>query len=158
MVDGEKDYRFAKRCGINPTTMSLFLSGKRLPNTKNITQICEATGVTMDWLVKGVGDKYSPPPDKVSIIIDRGPGQDPEIAEAVRLGQSTTRPLNDRDLAALAASYIIDSGLPKNDRERLADLVREAFADPELLRLLLDAADLHFFRRKNGGEPPSKKD
>lgn len=46
---------FARRCGIAPSRLSEWLAGEQLPGLERLGRIAEQTGVSLDWLLSGVG-------------------------------------------------------------------------------------------------------
>jgi len=46
---------FARRCGVDQGQMGRYISGDREPMLSTLIQIAERAGVTLEWLVAGVG-------------------------------------------------------------------------------------------------------
>lgn len=57
--DGNQAW-FAKACKLYPTRVSGWLSGKALPGLESINAIALQTGVSVDWLMTGVGHDGQP--------------------------------------------------------------------------------------------------
>ncbi len=48
---------FAELLGVSKNTMLRYEKGYSVPDIETILKICEITGVALDWLAKGIGDK-----------------------------------------------------------------------------------------------------
>lgn len=57
---------FAKKIGINPSTLGNYEQGQSLPNIEVITRLCEECSVSSDWLIFGSSsqEKSQPPQRK----------------------------------------------------------------------------------------------
>lgn len=55
--DPKSDRAFARRAGIGPTNLQNYLNGA-LPRADKAAQIADATGVSIEWLITGRGEKY----------------------------------------------------------------------------------------------------
>ncbi len=49
---------FARRSGVPDTSLRNYISNQKKPGLDALTAISEASGITVDWLVKGKGIKY----------------------------------------------------------------------------------------------------
>lgn len=58
LLPGEKKKDFAARIGIEPNTLSGYLARGRLPSFEVLHKISQATGVSIEWLKTGEGQKY----------------------------------------------------------------------------------------------------
>lgn len=50
---GQSVYAFARHCGVNDAAMRKYLAGDTLPSFENLASISRATGVSLDWLIRG---------------------------------------------------------------------------------------------------------
>jgi transcriptional regulator with XRE-family HTH domain len=50
-------YRFSLLCGISQSNMSRYVKGKNLPGFDVLATIANVTGVSLDWLILGIGPK-----------------------------------------------------------------------------------------------------
>lgn len=58
---------FAEKVGISRQSMGFYLSGKRVPDSVTLTQICQKCKVSSDWLL-GLTDTKSPDTDIAAVI------------------------------------------------------------------------------------------
>lgn len=59
-IGGESVHAFGKKAGINDTSMRAYLKDT-MPGLEKLVAIAEASGVTLDWLARGVGPKHPSP-------------------------------------------------------------------------------------------------
>ena len=142
---GERRYQFAKRLDVSPTQISRYLKKGILPKQGTVLNICLKTGASPRWLLTGQGPKFGPPLLDPTDYQAAATGTTPssyiiEESEpsATRLGLSASRSLTDRDRAGLAASHLLDTSIPKPEREALADLVRDAMDEPGLREQIIE--------------------
>lgn len=51
-------YRVGKETGIKRQSLDYYIKGEQIPSYKNATVIAEYFGVSLEWLLDGVGDMY----------------------------------------------------------------------------------------------------
>jgi len=159
MFKGEKKYEFASRIGANPVQLSRYLNGM-IPKHGTIIKISLATGASSLWFLTGRGPREGPPlPPSMIDNIMRDPDQDPgdprELLDQMTvrpqtaariLGLKTARQITDADRVELAVSHLLDMDLNKEDRDGLADMVRDLAGDPVRRRAVLDFWQYQIFK------------
>ncbi len=56
LLADEEPFKFAKRVGIAPATFDRIWNGGKIPRPELAQRIAEATSVSLDWLIAGVGE------------------------------------------------------------------------------------------------------
>lgn len=69
LIGEESIYRFANRCGLPDSTLRKYLKGSQ-PTADRLALISDCTGVSVAWLVTGVGEPF--PSQSSSVDVEEG--------------------------------------------------------------------------------------
>lgn len=107
------DTAIARRCRTTPTTIKAYTDGERLPVAEMLMQMHRATGVSLDWLLLGKGQKFMV--EKPAVEFDDG--ELDKLTELARVSNLTIpEMMNVLTRAQLTAIKIIEESYPpKND-------------------------------------------
>lgn len=115
MRPGEKRKEFADRVGIARESLTRYLRQGAPLGIASARKIAEVCGVSEVWLLYGVEPGDQPPPRTQTVVR--------------RLGMKSSKRLTDSDRDGLIAELIKEYSIKKEDRETLAELIRESLND-----------------------------
>lgn len=113
---------FAKFLGFSRPTVTLYESGKRIPDALALKTIAEKCGVSADWLL-GLSDVRSPKPDVQLVCSTTGLSED-----AIIELQKVWRPLHDSGIA-LQPNNVIEFILNSSDELSFQDNIMQHLQD-----------------------------
>lgn len=119
---------FARSCQLSETALRKYLNGESTPNLERLIAIANQSGVTVEWLATGKGEKYPPP----NVVEPEGSYKtSPQLHEIERivlnkLISNTEKRLNNiQELASHSQSPAIWEASIEMEQNTLSDLKAE---------------------------------
>lgn len=122
---------FARSCQLSETALRKYLSGESTPNLERLIAIANQSGVTVEWLATGKGEKYPTPPIAKSEASSLESLKRQEIERTLlnKLIANTEKRLNNiQELASQSPSSTVWEAHIKVEQTTLCDLKAELAA------------------------------